>query len=115
MAGARIHGLDLEPFQDLSTHHAFILEKRGGEPMSIEMDPVSTALQGLQQAEANLEHTANRLARLPLSADGEGGGDVVSLSDEMVALLRVHQAFDTNLKVIRAAEEMQKKVIDLLG
>jgi flagellar basal body rod protein FlgC len=58
---------------------------------------------------------AERLARLPLTADGAMPQDVVELSAEVIALLEARTAHAANAKVAETAVEMEQKVLDILG
>jgi len=74
------------------------------------MTVISTALTGMERAEAKLERTAQRVARISFEE-----GDAVDLSAEAVALLEARNAYSANLKVAQAAEEMTRKLLDVLG
>jgi flagellar hook protein FlgE len=76
------------------------------------MDISAIAVEGMHRAEAALEKTAGRLARLPLSADS---ADTVDLSAEVVALLAAKNAFTASARVASAASEVQASAISLLG
>ena len=87
-------------------------EKTHEEGCMIRLD---TALQGLDRAEKKLEATAQRLARLPASAESAAPEDSVSLSDEMVALMEARSLFAVNTRVIRTANEMEQDLLDMFG
>ncbi|MCW5981769.1 MAG: hypothetical protein KIT09_27030 [Bryobacteraceae bacterium] len=71
------------------------------------------ALDGLNRAWAQLEKTADRLARV---ADPPGpSGDQVELTDEMVNLIQARNSYVANLKSLETVNEMEKHVIDVLG
>jgi len=76
---------------------------------------LSAAVEGLQRAEARLGKAAENLARLPLSATSSQPPDQVDLSSEVVALLQARHAHAANLKVIQTADEMQQRLLDVLG
>jgi flagellar basal body rod protein FlgG len=79
------------------------------------MDLSAIALQGLDQAEVQLEAAATRLANAgALSPDGTNV-DTVDLSAEMVALLSAKNLFSVNLATLRAANEVQKNAIDVMA
>ena len=67
------------------------------------------ALQGMQQAEARVEVSAQRLAG---TADP---GDTTDLSQEAVALLQARNSFAANVQVAKIANEMEKRTVDLLA
>jgi flagellar basal body rod protein FlgC len=73
------------------------------------MDISATALQGLQQADVQLQTAASAIANAP----SQGGGDVVDLSREMVALMSAKQLYDANLDTLKTADQMQKTLIDI--
>jgi flagellar hook protein FlgE len=77
------------------------------------MDPSSIAIQGLQQAGAQLETAAARIANAAAnSADGVNL-DTVDLSTEIVALMSAQNLFDANLATIKTANQMQKALVDV--
>ncbi len=69
------------------------------------------ALQGVQQAEARVEVAALRVAK----GAGEGGGDVVDLSVEMLALMQAKNYSAAMVSVVKLANEMDGHVLDLLA
>ncbi|MBI1739705.1 MAG: hypothetical protein HY233_02490 [Acidobacteriales bacterium] len=77
------------------------------------MDLSAIALQGLEQAQIQLEKTATRLA----SGEAPDGAtsDTVDLSAEMVALLSAKNQFSANLSTLKIADEIEKNVIDLMA
>jgi flagellar basal body rod protein FlgC len=80
--------------------------------MGIFPDAVSSALAGLNSAEARLERTAERLARV---ASPAAPADEVSLSGEMINLILAKASYEVNLKSLETAGEMERSLIDLLG
>jgi len=77
------------------------------------MDPSAIALQGLQQADYQLQTAASQIAA---SASPDGASlDVVSLSAEAVALMSARNLYDANLATLKTANEMQKNVLDLMA
>ena len=79
------------------------------------MRVVDDALNGLDQAEAMLERTADRLARLPLALEQPAPQDAVELSAEMVSLLEARNYFRINTRVLNTAFEMEEQLLDVLG
>lgn len=75
------------------------------------MDPTAIALQGLQQAEVQLETAAARIARAG-ALDGTNL-DVVDLSVEMVALMSAQASFSANVATLKTVDQMQKSLVDL--
>ena len=77
------------------------------------MDLSAIALQGIDQAEIQLEKAATRVASAG-SLDATGS-DTVDLSGEMVALLSAKNEFSVNLQTLKIADEVQSNVIDLMA
>jgi flagellar hook protein FlgE len=67
------------------------------------------ALGGMAGAEARLETTAKRLAGVADPAD------TVDLSAEMVALMESRNTFAANANVLKTADEMERKALDVLA
>jgi hypothetical protein len=79
------------------------------------MDLSAIALQGLQQAEGQLEHVATRIASFGAGSPDGLLLDTVDLSAEMLALLSAKELASVNLQTLRTAEEIAKNVIDMLA
>ena len=78
------------------------------------MDASSIALQGLQQADTQLDAAAAaRIASASANSPDGAPVDVVDLSTEMVALMSARNLFDANLATLKTADQMQKSLIDL--
>ena len=77
------------------------------------MDLSAIALEGLDQAEIQLEKAATRVASAG-SLDATGS-DTVDLSSEMVALLSAKNQFSVNLQTLKIADEVPSNVIDLMA
>jgi len=77
------------------------------------MTITGAAVDGIHQAEARLEQTANRLAKQTDST--EQAPDVVSLSDEVVSLLEARNAVTANVSVLHVADDIQKTLLNLLA
>ena len=75
------------------------------------MTIIDSAVNGIHQAEARLEQTATRVAKLADLQDP----DVVSLSDEAVALIQAKIAVAANVRVFHAADDIQKALLNLLA
>lgn len=73
----------------------------------------SKSVEALHRAEGKLQKAADRIARLPLSADN--ATDEINLSDEFVNLIHARNSYEANLKAIRTIDETQQHVIDILG
>ena len=77
------------------------------------MDLSAIALQGLQQADAQLNQAASQIANFGASSPDGAPVDTVDLSAEMVALMSAKNAFQANLKTLETAEQVQNSVMDL--
>ena len=77
------------------------------------MDPSSIALQGLQQAEVQLNAAAARLANAGGTPSSGANLDVVDLSAEMVALMSAQTMLSVNVATLKTADQMQKSLIDV--
>jgi flagellar hook protein FlgE len=77
------------------------------------MDPSAIALQGLQQAEVQLETAASRIASAGAASPDGANLDVVDLSSEMVALMSAQNQFAANLATLKTADQMQKALVDI--
>ena len=75
------------------------------------MEIQAIALQGLQQAQSQVEQSARRIAAGAQSTSG----DTVDLAGEIVSLLSARNAFETNLKLAKTADELERSAIDLLA
>ena len=73
------------------------------------MEISAAALSGMHRAEARLEATAQRLARVSDPAD------TVDLSAEMVALLEARNDFAVNAKVLKTGDEIERVLLDVLA
>ena len=77
------------------------------------MTIASAAVEGIHRAEARLEQTASGVAR---QTDVAGQGlDVVSLSDDAVALIQAKIAVAASVKAFHAADDVQRSLLSLLG
>jgi len=77
------------------------------------MDISAIALQGLDQASAQLDTAASRIASAGASSPDGASLDTVSLSQEMVALMSAKTLFSANLSTLTTAEQIQKSTIDM--
>lgn len=79
------------------------------------MDLSAIALQGFEQADAQLEKAASRIASAAaLSPDGSNV-DAVDLSAEMVALLSAKNQFSVEAATLKVADEVQKNAVNLIA
>jgi len=88
------------------------------------MNGMTSPLEGLQRAEAQIADSAKRLSRLPaaltslLASTGGVGGepvDIVDLSAESVALLQARNVADANIAAFQAFDQIQQHLLNLLG
>ena len=79
------------------------------------MDVSSIALQGLEQASAQLDAAVTRVASAASGPDGAGVVDIVSLSAEMIALMSAKTAFAVNVAVLKTAEQTQQSVLNVMA
>jgi flagellar hook protein FlgE len=77
------------------------------------MDPSAIALQGLQQADVQLEAAASAIASGGATSTNGSNLDVVDLSAEMVALMSAQTSISANLATLKTVDQIQKNVIDL--
>jgi flagellar hook protein FlgE len=74
------------------------------------MDVMGAALGGMRDAQSRLDKTAERIAGAAAPTP-----DSVDLSTEMVGMLAARDQFQVNARVFQMADEMQKKVLDILA
>ncbi|HEX4593079.1 MAG TPA: flagellar basal body rod C-terminal domain-containing protein [Bryobacteraceae bacterium] len=79
----------------------------------MQIPALSSALEGMSRAEAQLNKAASDIARAPVVSPT--GGDIVDLSASMVALLQSRNSFEANTKVFKVADEMQKSLLNAIG
>jgi flagellar hook protein FlgE len=73
------------------------------------------ALQGLDRAQAGLEKAAGRLSSIAAPPAENAPADTIDLSAAAVGLLEARQDFAANLNVLKTADRMERKAIDLLA
>ncbi len=71
----------------------------------------STPFEGMQRAEASVNQTAQRIARIGGSAEG----DFVDLSTEAVNLVQAKTEFEANLKAAKTEDQMSRSLLSLIG
>jgi hypothetical protein len=80
------------------------------------MVALTQALQGLSSSQAQFDVAAGQIARSPLADQGKvAPQDQVDLSTALVALLQSRNSVEANLKVLKTADEMEKKLLDVVG
>ncbi len=75
------------------------------------MDISSIALQGLEQADSQLQTAAVSLASLGSSSSA--GVDIATLSSDVVALQTAQTSVELNLSLIRTADKIEKATVNL--
>jgi hypothetical protein len=79
------------------------------------MDISAIALQGLDQASAQLDAAAAGIASAGAASPDGANLDIVSLSEEMVALMSAKTMDLANLSTLKTADQIQKSTIDLIA
>jgi flagellar basal body rod protein FlgB len=74
------------------------------------MSILPAALQGMNQAEARLDHSATRIA----SAQAPSG-DTVDLSAEMVNLIQARTDYETSTHLVGVASEISKQLLNVMA
>lgn len=62
-----------------------------------------------------MDAAAGRIASAGSTSDGTAVVDIVSLSEEMVALMSAKTAFAANVSVLKTAEQMQQSVLNVMA
>jgi hypothetical protein len=71
----------------------------------------SASVQGIRNAESLLNTTAIKVANQPPSQ----ASDEVSLSEDAVALLQAKTEIAVNVNVLRAADNLEKALLNIVG
>jgi uncharacterized protein YjbI with pentapeptide repeats len=79
------------------------------------MDLSTIALQGLQQANAQLNSAASSIASFQSSTPAGANVDTVDLSDAIVALLSAKNLYSANLATTKTAEQISQSTLDILA
>jgi flagellar hook protein FlgE len=77
------------------------------------MDLTSIALQGLAQAEVQLEAATTGLATAGAASPSGANLDVVDLSSQIVALTSAQTVFAIDLATLKTANQIQQNLINL--
>ena len=91
----------------------FQCKTSGGRVDKQDMVGFDAALENIQRIEARVDLTAHRVAEVSLGTDAPG--DVISLSDEAVSLLKARTDLGATTALIRTLAEMQDHILDVLG
>jgi flagellar hook protein FlgE len=76
------------------------------------MDLSTIALQGLQQADNQLQDAAGKIAANGTNSPG-GNVDSVDLSAAVVELLSAKNQFSANVATLKTADEVQQNLLDV--
>lgn len=76
----------------------------------MQVTALSSALEGMSRAQAQLNRAASDIARAP--AEGQ---DTVDLSAAMVALLESRNNFEANTKMLKTVDEMDRSLLNIVG
>jgi hypothetical protein len=79
------------------------------------MQICAIALQGLNQAQAQVEQAGGRLASIGSNTSQGTPVDTASLSDAAVSLLSGKNEFAANIQLLKVADEMQAQTVNLLA
>ena len=78
------------------------------------MDISAIALQGLQQADVQLEAAMTNL--VSAGADSAGSSlDIVDVATQIVALNSAQDSFAVNLEALKTADQVQQNVLNILA
>ena len=80
-----------------------------------DMDISAIALQGLQRAEIRLENAATRIASYGADARDSIALDVVEFAAVAVALTSARNQISFNLKILSAANEIRKNMVNVMA
>ena len=77
------------------------------------MSTSSIALQGLQQADTQLDQAAAAIASAGAASDNADNPDVVDLSADVVAMMSAQNQFQANVETLKTADEVQQILLDV--
>lgn len=83
------------------------------------INPVSTpipisSLEGMQNAQAQLEAAAGKIARLPAALQNPEPGDTVDLSAEMIALMSARDNFMANVGAAKSGDAIERALLNMV-
>jgi len=79
------------------------------------MDASSIALQGLQQADAQLNTAAAKIANAGAASTDGASVDTADLGKEMVALTTTQASVEADLATLKTADQIKQRLVDLTG
>jgi len=78
------------------------------------MGALSIPLEGIRRAELQIDTSASKIAR-GFTPSSPSGGDVVDLSPEILALMQSRRVAEANVKALQSIDQVQKRLINILG
>jgi len=79
------------------------------------MDLSNIALQGLEDANVQLNSAASQIASYQSGSPAQAGLDVVDLSAAVVALLSAKSLYSANLATVKTADQVSQATLDVLA
>jgi len=73
---------------------------------------MTQSLQGIQNAEAQFNQVAQKIAQGPPSSSQ---GDTVDLSAQAVALIQAKNSFEANTAALKVGDEMTQTLLNAIG
>ena len=73
----------------------------------------TTAVQGLQQSQAQFDRAAAKIATPFTSSASQG--DIVDLSAVAVAMMESKNSFEANIQVLKVDNQMQHTLLNIVG
>jgi flagellar hook protein FlgE len=77
------------------------------------MNVTGIALQGLQQAETQLDAAAAGIASAGAKSANGSNADVVDFSSEIVALMSAQILYEANLATLKTADQVEQNLVNL--
>jgi len=79
------------------------------------MDISAIALQGLQQADTQLNEAASNIASLGAGSSAAANLDTANFSAAALSLISAQTQSSVNLATLKVADEVQKSLIDVMA
>jgi flagellar hook protein FlgE len=73
----------------------------------------TSALQGLQRSETQLNQVATNIAQQPFAPGSQG--DLVDLSSQAIALIQSKNSFEANIQALKVDDQMQQTLLNVVG
>lgn len=74
-----------------------------------------SSLQGMQNAEDQLNQAAQNIAQWPSSPTSQTPQDTVDLSQQAVALIQSKNSFEANTAAFKVGDEMTQSLLNVVG